>query len=231
AAGGVIEVVRDPFALRESRREMSAASLISGVPSALVRELCQGSGGVRAETVVLAGEAVSARVASEIRAATSCRRLANIYGCAEATVFATAWYSDAATPGSAAQDRPPPIGRPIGNTQVYVLDAWLRPVPAGVPGELYVSGRGLARGYLRQPGSTAQWFVANPFGAPGDRMFRTGDLVRWNTRGELEYVGRSDHLATVRGTRIQLDEIDAALLRHPDVAEAVSIVRDEDAGR
>ncbi|MGH3528502.1 MAG: condensation domain-containing protein, partial [Pseudonocardiaceae bacterium] len=123
--------------------------------------------------------------------------------------------------------QPPPIGRPIANTQVYVLDARLRPVPAGVPGELYVGGHGLARGYLHQPGATAQRFVANPFSEPGSRMYRTGDLVRWNTRGELEYVGSSDHQATVRGLRIQLDEIGGALLRYRDVADAVVIVRDE----
>ncbi len=231
AAGGSIEVVRDVLGLGQSQFGASAASLVSGVPSALVQGLTQGSGEVRADTVVLAGEALSARAAREIQAATSCQQLANIYGCTEVTGCATAWYSGQATPGSAVQEQPPPIGRPIANTQVYVLDARLRPVPAGVPGELYVSGRGLARGYLRQPGSTAQRFVANPFSEPGARMYRTGDVVRWNTRGELEYVGRSDHQATVRGLRIQLDEIEAALLRHRDVADAAVIIRDEDPPR
>ncbi|HEX8936457.1 MAG TPA: AMP-binding protein, partial [Pseudonocardiaceae bacterium] len=162
--GGTIEVVRDGLALDESRLGASAASLVSGTGSALIQGLSRSNGGLRADTVVLAGEALSARTAWEIQAATSCRRLVNIYGCTELTGCATAWYSGQATPGSAVPEQPPPIGRPIANTQVYVLDARLRPVPAGVPGELYVSGHGLARGYLRQPGSTAQRFVANPFG-------------------------------------------------------------------
>src|SRR5207302_4737576 len=127
-----------------------------------------------AEHVVLAGEALSARAVREIRAAMPGSRIANIYGPTEATVYATAWYDDGGDP-----DRQPPIGSPIANTQVYVLDAALRPVPPGVPGELYIAGVGLARGYLRRPGLTAERFVANPHagpvGEPGSRMYRTGD--------------------------------------------------------
>ncbi|MGH3823701.1 MAG: amino acid adenylation domain-containing protein [Pseudonocardiaceae bacterium] len=227
AAGGTIEVVRDVLALGESGFGTSAASLISGVPSALAQGLSEASGRVSAGTVVLAGEALTARAASEIRAATSCRRIANIYGPTEATVYATAWYSDEPVTG----DQPPPIGRPIANTQVYVLDTGLRPVPVGVPGELYLSGRGLARGYLRRPGLTAQRFVANPFSAPGERMYRTGDLVRWNVHGELEYLGRCDHQVKIRGFRIELGEIEAAVARHEQVAEAVVLARADDAGR
>src|SRR6185312_7036737 len=117
-------------------------------------------GGITADTVVLAGEALPARVAQQIQAATSCRRIANIYGPTEATVYVTAWYSELPV------DQPPPIGRPITNTQVYVLDSRLRPVPAGVIGELYLAGTGLARGYLHRPGLTAARFIANPFGVP-----------------------------------------------------------------
>jgi amino acid adenylation domain-containing protein/non-ribosomal peptide synthase protein (TIGR01720 family) len=220
--GGGIEVVRDLLALGE---RPTTASLVSAVPSAFAQLLGQGGAAIRADTVVLAGEALPARAARDIRAATGCRRLANIYGPTEATVYAAAWYSEGGE-----LEQPPPIGRPIAGTRAYVLDACLRPVPRGVSGELYLGGRGLARGYLNRPGLTAQRFVADPFGEPGSRMYRTGDVVRWNTAGELEYLGRADHQVKIRGFRVELGEVGAALLRHDDVAEAVAIVRQESSG-
>ncbi|MGH3875074.1 MAG: amino acid adenylation domain-containing protein, partial [Pseudonocardiaceae bacterium] len=228
--GGSIEVVRDVLALAEPRVAAGVASLISGVPSAFAQLLAQTR--VPADTVVLAGEALSARAVREIGSATSCRRIANIYGPTEATVYVTAWYHDVDSSGvgpfdadTAEGDQAPPIGRPITNTQVYVLDAGLRPVPVGVPGELYLAGHGLARGYLDRPGLTAQRFVANPFGASGVRMYRTGDVVRWNAAGELDYLGRADHQVKIRGFRIELGEIEAVLAGHPDVAQVVVITR------
>ncbi|HET9118150.1 MAG TPA: amino acid adenylation domain-containing protein, partial [Pseudonocardiaceae bacterium] len=245
--GGSIEVVRDVLALGELALGESGvnghgvnghglngrvASLISGVPSALAQVLSHGGvsqdrASVTADTVVLAGEALSARAAREIAAATSCRRIANIYGPTEATVYAAAWYCDAA---ALDDDQAPPIGRPISNTQTYVLDAGLRPVPIGVPGELYLAGRGLARGYLDRPGLTAQRFVANPFGAPGSRMYRTGDVARWNATGELEYLGRVDHQVKIRGFRVELGEIEAVLAGHPDTGEVVVTAHTEQNG-
>jgi amino acid adenylation domain-containing protein/non-ribosomal peptide synthase protein (TIGR01720 family) len=223
--GGSIEVVPDVLTLGEPQAAQQAVSLVSAVPSALSQVLTQGTMAVTAENVVLAGEALSARAVREIRAALPGSRIANIYGPTEATVYATAWYSDETD-----LEQAPPIGRPIANTRVYVLDAGLRPVPVGVPGELYIAGRGLARGYLDRPGLTAERFVADPFGPAGGRMYRTGDVVRWSAAGELEYLGRADHQVKIRGFRIELGEVEAALLAHPEVAEAVAVGREEDSG-
>ncbi|HEX6355904.1 non-ribosomal peptide synthase/polyketide synthase [Actinophytocola sp.] len=166
-------------------------------------------------TLVVGGDVCSADLAA--RWAPS-RRMINSYGPTESTVTAT-WSGPLTGKGN------PPIGRPIWNTRVYVVDAELRPVPVGVPGELYIAGKGLARGYLNRPGLTADRFVANPFGPAGSRVYRTGDVVKWTTAGELEFIGRTDDQVQIRGFRIELGEVEAALLRHPDVGEAVAVVR------
>ncbi|GAB1510094.1 non-ribosomal peptide synthetase [Actinophytocola sp. KF-1] len=151
------------------------------------------------------------------------RTMMQVYGPTETTVVAT--MSD---PLSGVDT--PPIGRPVHNTRAHVLDHRLAPVPPGVPGELYIAGDGLARGYLNQPGMTAERFVPDPFGAPGARMYRTGDLVRRRRDGNLVFLGRADRQVKIRGHRVELGEIQAAVLRHPDVTDAAVVVHEDRPG-
>ncbi len=167
----------------------------------------------RLKRVFAAGEALSPNIARD--AVTNLNApLVNLYGPTETTIQITSWQ----IAGTAALPEHPlssiPIGRPIWNTQVYVLDSGLRPVPPGVSGELYVAGAGLARGYLGRSGLTAERFVADPFGPAGSRMYRTGDLARWRPDGVLDFLGRADAQVKLRGFRIEPGEIEAALKRH-----------------
>ncbi|MFD0277727.1 amino acid adenylation domain-containing protein [Kitasatospora sp. NPDC127111] len=221
-SGGTVEVLTDLLALAD--RGGRPASLVSGVPSALAQLVAQGDLATVAGTVVLAGEGLPAQAGTDIKAALGADRLANIYGPTEATVYATAWYTNGPVESA------PPIGRPLRRTRVYVLDAALRPVPAGVAGELYIAGDGVARGYLGRPGLTAERFVADPYGRPGTRMYRTGDLARWSADGQIEYLGRLDHQVKIRGFRIELGEIEAELAGVDGVTQAVAVVREDRPG-
>ncbi|WP_218040376.1 non-ribosomal peptide synthetase [Actinomadura sp. WMMB 499] len=221
--GGEIEVVRDLLEVAE--RGGWSGSLISGVPSAVAALLARGGLRLGAGDIALGGEALPPQLVRDVRALLPDARISNIYGPTEATIFVTGWYDDGNARGNA------PIGRPMANTRAYVLDERLRPVPVGTPGELYVAGDGLARGYLHRPELTADRFVACPFGdRPGARMYRTGDLVRWNRDGHIEYLGRLDHQVKVRGFRIELGEIEAALAAHPAVSQSVVVARRDAAG-
>ena len=174
--------------------------------------------------VLCSGEALPAELASSFHATigtSSGTALHNLYGPTEAAVDVTSW-------ACAPTDRGPvPIGRPVWNTGLRVLDDALRPVAIGETGELYLSGVQLARGYLARPGLTAERFVPDPAGPPGSRMYRTGDLARWRTDGALDYLGRVDHQVKLRGFRIELGEVEAALARCPGVVHAAVLVHDE----
>ncbi|MCO8273927.1 amino acid adenylation domain-containing protein [Actinoplanes sp. TRM 88003] len=171
------------------------------------------------------GDAASAVAVRRVLAACPSLHLVNGYGPTETTTFSTTFVMS----GGADMPAAPPIGGPTDNTRVYVLDAALRPVPPGVAGELYVAGAGLARGYTGRPGLTSERFVACPF-APGERMYRTGDLVRWRADGVLDYLGRADLQVKLRGFRVELGEIEAALNRLPGVGQAAVLAREDRPG-
>ncbi len=214
------DVVRDPVALG-SLIARSGIGVVQATPSLWRSLLALGGVNLSGVRVLVGGEALPAEVAHGLTG--SAAEVWNVYGPTETTIWSTA-----------ARVRPdfgtaPSIGGPIANTQVYVLDDRLAPAPVGVPGELYIAGDGLARGYIGQPGMTGQRFVASPF-ATGVRMYRTGDVARWLAGGRLEFVGRVDEQLKVRGFRIEPGEIEAALRSYPGVGQAVVVAREEAAG-
>ncbi|MGW7286416.1 amino acid adenylation domain-containing protein, partial [Streptomyces sp. NPDC054847] len=206
-------------ALTDYIREHRATHMI--LPPSLVSALPQDCELPEGAVLVVGTEAVP----GELIARWSGRlRVVVAYGLTEATVNSTLWTAEPGLPG------PAPIGRPDPNTRAYVLDAALRPVPVGVEGELYVGGRGLARGYLGRPALTAERFVADPYGAPGERMYRTGDRVRWRADGNLDFLGRADGQLKIRGHRIEPGEIESAFMACPGIAQAAVLVRDDHRG-
>jgi non-ribosomal peptide synthetase component F/thioesterase domain-containing protein/acyl carrier protein len=181
--------------------------------------------------VVVGGEEASSALLAAWRSAVGTRvRWLNTYGPTEATIIVTA---DEPPPDDDARHHRPgvPVGRPIANTRAYVLDEALRPVPVGLPGELYLAGEGVARGYLKRPSLTAERFLPDPYGPrPGGRMYRTGDRARWRPDGRLEYLGRADDQVKVRGFRVEPGEVEAVLLARPDVRQAAVTRHDDGAG-
>ncbi|MFD6449837.1 non-ribosomal peptide synthase/polyketide synthase, partial [Nocardia sp. NPDC060220] len=223
---------RDPAYLAEiiATEDVTTAHFVPSMMSVFVAELAESAAVALADgaevssslrLVFASGEALPAPTAQRMRALTGAA-LHNLYGPTEAAVDVTFHeVTDADTTSV-------PIGAPVFNTQVYVLDSRLHPAPVGVPGELYLAGVQLARGYVNRPDLTADRFVADPFGEDGARMYRTGDLVAWTADGELEYLGRTDFQVKLRGLRIELGEIESALTALPSIAQSVVVVRSDE---
>ncbi len=224
STGGTVVLARNVLQLPELAAA-GTVTLVNTVPSAWAELLRVGAVPESVRTVNLAGEPVSAALARDTWALGHVHRVVNLYGPSEDTTYST-WAE--VDDGEVA----PPIGRPLHGTRFYVLDRALQPVPRGVRGELYLAGVGLARGYLDRPELTAERWVPDPFGGArsGERMYRTGDLAWLRRDGQLEYAGRADQQVKVRGFRIEPGEIEATLLGHPAVREAVVVAREDAPG-
>lgn len=195
------------------------------VPSMLAQFLDEpAAAGIVLRRVFCSGEELPAALRDRFHQVVTAE-LHNLYGPTEAAVDVTWWPA-----GPDDRSSPVPIGFPVWNTAMYVLDGRLRPVPPGVVGDLYIAGRQLARGYLRQPELTAERFIRDPFGEPGARMYRTGDVARWRRDGALEFLGRSDHQVKIRGLRVELGDIEAAVRSAPTVGQAAVVAREDRPG-
>ncbi|CAI6298953.1 non-ribosomal peptide synthetase DhbF [Bacillus subtilis] len=215
------ETIREPQALAQMIENFDI-NIMQATPTlwhALVTSEPEKLRGLR---VLVGGEALPSGLLQELQDL-HCS-VTNLYGPTETTIWSAAAFLEEGLKGV------PPIGKPIWNTQVYVLDNGLQPVPPGVVGELYIAGTGLARGYFHRPDLTAERFVADPYGPPGTRMYRTGDQARWRADGSLDYIGRADHQIKIRGFRIELGEIDAVLANHPHIEQAAVVVREDQPG-
>ncbi|HEX6290387.1 MAG TPA: LLM class flavin-dependent oxidoreductase, partial [Herpetosiphonaceae bacterium] len=226
------ELVNQPVAAAGASLAVQArrhhATLLQGTPSLAKLLLLQPDTRepLRAlRALLLGGEALPPALAQQLLPLLS-GKLINMYGPTETTIWS------ATHPVTSVPERSVPIGRPIANTEIYILDAQGQPVPVGVPGELYIGGVGVTRGYYGHPALTAERFVPDPYGRPegtrpGGRLYKTGDLARYLPDGTIEFLGRIDQQVKLRGYRIELGEIEAALTQHPDVREAVVVARQD----
>ncbi|GCE07388.1 non-ribosomal peptide synthetase [Dictyobacter aurantiacus] len=221
------DTILQPGALARALREQQVSNLF--LTTALVNQVAQQEPGAFSllRSLSFGGEAVEPRWIRAILRAGAPQRLVHMYGPAECTTYALFYHVDDVAEG----DVTIPIGRPIGNTRAYVLDAYQQLVPPGVVGELYLGGEGVTRGYLNQPALTTERFVPDPWSdRPGARLYRTGDLVRAREDGALIFVGREDGQVKLRGNRIEVGEIESRLLRHPAVRAATVLLREDRPG-
>jgi amino acid adenylation domain-containing protein len=221
------EVALDPKALGEhlERTRINVLLITTALFNQVARERPESFSGLR--QLHFGGEASDPKWVREVLNKGAPGKLMNMYGPSESTTYATWYLVEKVAEGATTV----PIGGALSNTTLYVLDRQGLPVPVGVPGELYIGGEGLAMGYLHRPELTAEKFVPNPFSRqPGERLYRTGDVVRWLPEGALEFVGRVDAQVKIRGFRIELGEIETALSAHPGVADAVVLVREDSPG-
>jgi amino acid adenylation domain-containing protein len=221
ASGGTILLVKNALALAEPSAP-TGVTLINTVPSAMEELVRLNAIPESIQTINLAGEPLPARLVDRIYDTTPARKVYDLYGPSEDTTYSTYVLRT--------KNGPQTIGRPIANTRVYILDAHHQLQPIGVPGELHIAGDGLARGYLNRAELTEEKFVANPFEG-GTRMYKTGDLARWQDDGTLQYLGRIDTQVKVRGFRIEMGEIEARLNEHPTILDAVVIAQGQGAER
>ena len=220
--GGTVIIAQNALALPKLKAA-AEVTLINTVPSAIAELVRLDAVPPSVRVVNLAGEALLTALAHQIYNKTQVGKVYNLYGPTEDTTYST---YGLVPPGAEVT-----IGRPLPNTQAYILDKSHQPVPIGVPGELYLAGDGLARGYFGRDDLTAERFVLNPYSTqPGARMYRTGDLARWLEDGNIEYLGRLDNQVKVRGFRIELEEIENVLVKDPGVQAAVVIAREDNPG-
>jgi amino acid adenylation domain-containing protein len=222
ACGGSMILARNALELATLGELAGQVTLVNTVPSAMAELLRQGAVPAGVETVNLAGEPLRRDLADGLYALGTVRRVYNLYGPSEDTTYSTEEV--------VSRSGRVTLGRPLPGRRAYVLDLAGMPVPVGVAGELYLGGAGLARGYLNRPELTAERFVPDPFGEAGERLYRTGDLVHRLADGRLDFLGRIDHQVKVRGFRVELGEIEAALVALAGVSEAVVVAREDTPG-
>lgn len=215
------DVVRDPAALADVIRDFGA-TLMQATPSLWQALVADHAPALRGLLPLVGGEALPPPLARALHRLSG--RVINLYGPTETTIWSTVMELAGRDLDS------PPIGRPIWNTTIHVLDRHMNPVPIGIPGDLYIGGLGVADGYLRRPDLTAERFIPDPFGGPGGRLYKTGDLARWRADGVLEFLGRSDFQIKIRGFRVEAGEIEAALAACPGVRQNTVILREEPNG-
>jgi amino acid adenylation domain-containing protein len=222
AWGGTVILAANVLQLPEVAAD-SNITLVNSVPSLVAELLHNGKMPASVRTVNLAGEFLSTALVGELYRQENIEKVLDLYGPSEDATYSTFVLRGATAPAT--------IGRPIANKAAYILDAYQQPVPAGVAGELYIGGDGVARGYFRRPDLTAEKFIPDPFsGKPGARLYRTSDQARHLPDGNLEYLGRIDHQVKIRGFRIELGEIESVLRSHPEVREAAVTATGESSG-